>query len=187
MPSIRPDDLSPFGRLALKLDAEFRDLAADAGRMAKLDLESDAGADEGLKILARVAEHGQGLAAAMQQFAASLQEARDQAESATRLVAERAQALQARQGKQDALNERLAKVKDDVQALGATLKPGADKAAVAAELGRVREPMSALVEAARALKAEAAAGKFRRLERQADSVIDSLQASIRKIDAALRA
>jgi hypothetical protein len=78
-----------------------------------------------------------------------------------------------------------------VQAAGAGLaepfQPGAgdDKARVAARLEAVRGPMNAFIEAAKAVKAEAAAGNFKRVARQADSVIDSLQSSLRKIEQAL--
>lgn len=188
------DDLTPFGRLALKLDEEFRALGSAAERMAKVDLESDSGLDEGLKILNKVAESGQSLAAVMQQFAAAMEEARAGAESATRLVAERAQFIQKRREEQDALQEKLEKVKDEVQAVGASLAGYAqpkgipsdeDKRRIAAELEKLQAPMTRFVVAAKEIKAAAANGRFRRLERQADSVIDSLEASRRKIALAL--
>ncbi len=54
------------------------------------------------------------------------------------------------------------------------------------ELARVGGQISGVdLEAARAIKAEAAGSNFRRLERQADSMIDSLQASLRKIAQAI--
>ncbi|UPT75590.1 MAG: hypothetical protein M0D55_07925 [Elusimicrobiota bacterium] len=176
MAAIRPEDLTPFGRLALKLDAEFRDLGRAAADMDRLDVETDGGLDEGLKILSRVAASGEGLAAAMQQFGAALQEARDQAEASTRLIAGRATLIQKRSERQAELQERLTAVKDELQSVGANLagKPAeSDKARIAAELERLLEPMTKSIEAAQAIKTECAAGKFRRLERQADSVIDS--------------
>jgi hypothetical protein len=197
MPSIRPEDLSPFGRAALKLDREFAELAAVGAEMASVDVGSDGGLDEGIKLLNRAARCGQDIADSMQTFSSSLQEARDRADAAMKTVAERAQLISKRREEQDKLQEKLSKVKDEVQAAGAGLAesfkagagaPSADeKARIAAELERVRAPMSAFIEAAKAVKAEAAAGNFKRVARQADSVIDSLQASLRKIEQALAA
>jgi hypothetical protein len=191
MASIRPEELSPFGRAALKLDQEFSALARVGEELAQADLGSDGGLDEGVKLLNRAARCGQDIAESMQAFSASLQEARDKADAAMKVVAERAQLIQKRREEQERLLERLAKVKDEVQAAGAGLaepfQPGAgdDKARVAARLEAVRGPMNAFIEAAKAVKAEAAAGNFKRVARQADSVIDSLQSSLRKIEQAL--
>lgn len=127
-------------------------------------------------------------------LAQELEEAREKAEAATRLVAERARLIEERGRHQDELRGRLDAVKADVQAAGAGLaglqKPAGapsdeEKARIAAELERMLEPMARFVEAARAVKAEAARGGFRRVERQADSLIDSLEASRRKIAQAL--
>lgn len=111
MPSVRLEDLSSFGRAALALDREFSALADVGAQMSRAEIASDKGLDEALKILNRAAQHGESLAAAMQKFSSSLQEARD--------------------------------------------------------------------------KAEASASNFKRVERQADSMIDSLQASLRKIASAI--
>ncbi|MBI3299015.1 MAG: hypothetical protein HYZ75_12665 [Elusimicrobia bacterium] len=46
MPSIRLEDLSPFGRLALKLDQELSELARVGGQIARVDIGSDNGLDE---------------------------------------------------------------------------------------------------------------------------------------------
>ena len=195
MPSVRLEDLTPFGRAALALVREFTALAEVGVQMARADLVTDKGLDEGVKILNRAAQHGESLAAAMQEFSVSLQEARDKAEGATRLVAERAQEIQRRGEAEERLREKLGRLQEEVKAAGAGLS-GADvpakgpltdedKRRIAAELERFQAPMARFVEVARAIKAEAAASSFKRVERQADSMIDSLQASLRKIASAI--
>lgn len=191
MPAIRPDDLTPFGRAALKLDAEFAELARVAEALSAADVGTDGGLDEAVKLLDRAGASGRGMAEAMEAFAAALQEARDGAEAHTKAIVERAQLAQKRRQEQDSLQERLTSLKDEVKAAGATLTASSQPAAgglsaeekrrVAAELEAMLEPMGRFIEAAQTIKAEAAAGRFRRVERQADSVIDSLQASRRKI------
>ncbi|MBI3505020.1 MAG: hypothetical protein HY059_09280 [Proteobacteria bacterium] len=195
MPSVRLEDLSPFGRLALKLDQEFAELERVSAPIARADLGTDAGLDDALKILNRVAECGDGIAGAMQQFAKALQDARDKAEAATKLVADRAPLVQKRIEERNALEGKLEKIKEALQSAGAGLaaagKPAnaalseEDKRDIAAELARMQEPLARFAEAARAVKAEAARLNFKRLERQADSVIDSLEASRQKIARAL--
>jgi hypothetical protein len=60
-----------------------------------------------------------------------------------------------------------------------------NKRRIAAELERLQAPMTGFIEAIQTIKAEAAGANFRRLERQADSIVDSLQTSRRKIVQAL--
>ena len=150
--------------------------------------------DVSRKILYRAALDGESLAAAMQEFSSSLQAAREKAEAATRLVAERAQLVQRRGERQDEIQGKLARLQDEVSAAGAGLAGASgpagpltedDKRRIAAELERFQAPMARFIEVARAVKAEASAGNFKRLERQADSMIDSLQASLRKIASAI--
>lgn len=191
MSSIRLEDLTPFGRVALKLDRELSDLARAGGEISGVNLESDRGLDEGLKILNRVALCGESVAVTMQEFAVSLQEARDRAEAATKLVEERAQLIKQRRQGQDQLQEKLTRLKIEVKEAGASLAGFAppaigapseeDKRRIAAELERMRAPMAGYIEAAQAIKAEASRSNFARIERQADSMIDSLNASLRKI------
>jgi hypothetical protein len=195
MPALRPEDLSPFGRLALRLDSQFAELVRAGEQMSKVTLDSDAGLDEGIRILNKVAQYGESLAATMQDFAQALQQSRDEAEAATKLVAERAQLIKSRKETQDALEAKLERVKEEVKAAGAQLSSaqqagnGAlseeDRARIAAELQKLQAPMTRFIEAAQAIKAEAADGNFKRVERQAESMIDSLEASRRKIAQAL--
>ena len=194
MPSIRPEDLTPFGRLALRLDLEFAELSAIEEQLTRANIETDGGLDEGVKILGRAALCGQAIAEAMQGFSESLQEARDKAEAATKAIAERAQLIAGRRQEQERLRERLERLREDVKAAGAGVtasdKPAGelteeDRRRMASELERLQAPMGRFVEAAKALKAEAAGANFKRLERQADSMIDSLGASLRKIAQAI--
>jgi hypothetical protein len=195
MPSIRSEDLTPFGRLALKLDHELTELSRAGEQISKVDLESDGGMDDGIKILNRVAQYGQSVAQTMQDFSAALQQARDGAEAATKVVAERAQVIKQRRQEQDLLEEQLTRLKATVREAGASLagfaKPPEgvpseeDRKRIAAELEKVMTPMNTFIEAAQAIKARAARGKFKRLERQTDAMIDSLQASRKKISQAL--
>lgn len=194
MPSIELDELTPFGRIAVKLDQELSELARLGEQLSQADIESDKGLAEGIKLLNRAAPYGQSVVQSMQELAQRLDELRERAEAATGVVAGRAQLIQERRRLEDELQSRLQKLNEEVSAAGAALaafnQPGKvltdeDKRRVAEELGKMQAPMARFIEAGQAIKAEAARGNFRRLERQADSMIDSLKASLLKISQAL--
>ena len=193
MANIRLEDLSPFARAAVTLDREFAELVRLTAQIEAARLDSDGGLDEAVKLLNRFAERGEAIAAATQEFSAAMNAAQAGAEGAARRVGERAQAIKQARERQGALHDRLAKLQDEVAALGAELARSSQadastdegKRRLAEELSRVREPMERFIESAQAIKAEAAESNYRRLERQADSVIDSLKSSLRKIAEAL--
>ncbi|HXT00325.1 MAG TPA: hypothetical protein VN915_06595 [Elusimicrobiota bacterium] len=193
MPSIHPDSLSPFARASLALAQEFTDLSTLADQLSSTKLDSDNGLDESLKLLNRAAQTGEALAQAMQEFSTTLQEAREKAEASAKIVADRAQNIQQRRQAQGDLQEKMDRLKEEVKTLGATVasQPATialtedDKRKIAQELERLQEPMRKFIESAQAVKAEAGAKNFKRIERQADSMIDSLQASQRKIAQAI--
>lgn len=195
MPSIRSEDLTPFGRIALKLDKEFAELADVSERISRANLETDNGLDEAVKILTKAAQYGQSLAETMHAFSAALQGARDKAEADMKVVAERGQLIQQRRQRQDELEGKLNRLKAEVRTAGSSLAAPAapakgdlsedDKRRIAAQLESLQAPLAGFIEAARAIKAEAAGANFRRLERQCDAMIDSLQASRQKIAKAI--
>lgn len=195
MPSIRLEDLTPFGRAAVTLDREFAELARVGEQIARVDVESDGGLDQGVKLLNRAAQHGQSIADAMLEFSRSLQEARDASDAAMKAVSERAELIRQRRQREEELQRRLDQLKEDLTAAGAGLArsspPAAgglsdqDKRRIAAELEKLLEPMSRFIAAGRAIKDEAARSRFRRVERQADSIIDSLESSRRKLSQAI--
>jgi hypothetical protein len=185
----RQEPATPFGRAALKLDQEFRALSEVSDQLARVNLETDAGLDDSIKLLNKAAHYGQGVAGAMEEFARALQEAREKAEAATKAVAERAQLIQKRREDEDRQEKKLDALKEDVKAVGSSLiafnTPGADKKTIAQELEKVQKPLIAFIEKAQAIKADCSQRNFKRLERQAEGMIDSLQASLRKISQAI--
>src|SRR4051812_45259090 len=116
MASINPEHLSPFGRSALKLDGDFSELVRIGGQLQRLELDSDSGLEHAIKLLGQFAQHGQAIAAGIQDFSRSLQELREKSEAAAKLVSERAQAIQQRKQLREQIREKLARVEDQVKA-----------------------------------------------------------------------
>ena len=195
MPSLRLEDPSPFVRLAIKLDNELSELTRAGKEIEGVDIESDNGLDQGVKILNRVAHYGQSLAETMQEFSKSLLEAQRTAEAAARLVAERGQLIKQRNERESLLQETLSKLKEQLKTVGTGLagfartdlgEPSAeDKRQIAAALEKLQAPIDRFIEAAQKIKDEAGRSKFKRVEHQAAAIIDSLQASRRKITDAI--
>ncbi len=196
MSSIRLENLTPFGRLALKLDNDFSELSRLGSQIAKVDIESDSGLDHAIKILNLVAQHGKNIADGMQEFSKCLLEARERSEAAIQVVGERAQLVQQRRQKQDQLDQRLRQVEEEVKTVNASLagfkRQGKnelseeEKRQITADLERLQNPTLGFIESAQAIKAEAGRLKFKRVEREAQSMIDTLQATRRKINLVTR-
>src|SRR5690349_11854543 len=107
MPALRLDDLSPFGRLAVKLDEEFSALARLSGQIERLVLDSEGDLEHAVKLLNQFAEHGKNITDGIQEFSKVLREAQERSESAAKLVADRAQLIQQRKEQQRALQGKL--------------------------------------------------------------------------------
>src|SRR5579864_7887089 len=121
MPSLSLDSLSPFGRLAVKLDNDFSELARISAQLQRLEIESDGSLEHAIKLLNQFAQHGQSITDGIQEFARSLQEARERSEAAAKLVAERAQLIQQRKQEQNQVQEKLTQLEEEVKAANASL------------------------------------------------------------------
>jgi hypothetical protein len=195
MPAIHLENLSPFGRLAVKLDGDLMELVRLSGQIQRLEIETEGGLEHALTLLARFAQHGQILSAEIQDFARFLQEAQQQSESATKIVAERAQQIVQRREEHHRVREKLARVEQDVKAASENLtshrKEGKkefsedDKRELVSALSQLQGQLEKLATNAESVKSEAADLKFKNLERNAQSLLDTLQASRRRIHEAI--
>jgi chromosome segregation ATPase len=195
MPVSKLETLSPFGRLAVALDADFSQLERLSGQIQRLDIETDGGLDHALKLLNDFAERGQSIAQGIGEFAQAMQQAQARSEKAAQLVAERAEAIQARKEKQQKLNNQLAQVKQQVKivndGLASFRKPGAgelsdaDKAEIKTGLDQVQDHFGRFIADIQSLKVEAGQARFKSLERDAQALLDTLESSRRKIVKAL--
>ncbi len=185
MPSIRLEELSSFGRSALKLDRGFSELARLGEQIERLNLESDHDLDHALKLLKKFSLQGQAIAEDMQEFSRSLQEARERSEAAAGAVGERAKLLQERRTRRAELQERLLRVEQDIQAANAGLVgerrgeksvlPEENKSRVKTRFSELHQKLADFIQTAQTIKKEAAQLKFKRIQRDAQSMLDHLQ------------
>jgi chromosome segregation ATPase len=187
MPSIRMDELSPFGRLALKLDGDFSELSRLSGQLERLDLESESDLDHAVKLLSQFSQHGQEFAQDMQEFSKSLKEAHERSEAAAKSVGERAHQVQERHQRRSQLQDKLALVEHDIKTASAMLAGSRkdDKLIIKAQFEQLSQKLVGFIESGQAIKEEAVRLKFKRIEREALSMLDTLQALRRKIQSIL--
>lgn len=196
MPSIQLDSLSPFGRLAVKLDEHFMELNRLGRQIEELDLETEGGVERGMKLLNQFAEHGKHIAEGIQGFLGALQLAREQSEGATKLVADRAQLIQRRKQEQGEIRAQLSRVEQDVKAANENISKsfkkdgggklnGEERARLKAELGRLNEDLQKFLAQAQAVKDAAGKSNFKSIEHDAKKLVDALKSSCRKIDKAV--
>lgn len=196
MASLSLETLSAFGRLAVQLDGDFSEMARLNEQMERLDIDSDSGLEHAVKLLGRFAQHGQNISENMKQFATSLQEARDRAEGAAKRVAERARQIEARTLRQNQIREKLKQVEEKVKAANSHLTGfrqqsktefSDEKAQILSQLERLNSEMVRFIAETQAIKEEAGQAKFKRIERDAQAIIDTLQSARRKINSAISA
>jgi hypothetical protein len=195
MASINPDNLSPFGRLAIELDGSFVEISRLSLQIQRLDIHSDSGLDHALKLLNQFAQHGQSVAEGMKDFSKLLQDAHHKTDMAAQAVAERAQVIYQRKQQQNQLQEKLALVEKDLSSVSQNLAgfrqegkkefSEEEKQNLTAALSQLQGQLEHFVTIAQSIKDEATELKFKNMERTAQSLLDSLQASHRKIQQAI--
>ena len=191
MASIPLDSLSPFGRLAVKLDGDFSELTHISGQLQRLEIDSDSGLKRAIKLLEQFARHGQNITEGVQEFSRSLQEARERSEAAAQIIAERAQLIQQRKQQHDQVREKLTQLEQKVKAANASLAglkkhdkseySDEEKVQIRAQLERLGSHLVGFIEEAQTIKEEAGRSKFKEIQHDAQSLQEALQSSRRKL------
>jgi len=195
MPITNLGSLSPFGQLAVKLDGDFVEMDRISGQLQRMVIDSDSGLERAVKLLEQFAAHGQSIAEGIQEFSKSLQTAREKSEAAATLVAERAQEIRERKEQQHQLREKLAEVEHQVKDINIglagyrtqkNLEPSDDdKRQIVAHLERLHSQLADFVGTAQAIKQEAGRLHFKGVERETDTLLDTLQSARRKLSTVL--
>jgi len=197
MPAVSLDSLSPFGRLAVKLDGDFSELDRISRQLQRIEIDSDSGLERAVKLLEQFAAHGQSIAGGIQEFSNSLQAAREKSEAAARFVGERAQVVQERKGQQNQLRQKLGEVERKVKEINSGLAgfrktaqaapSDEDKRQITAQLERLHSQLADFIGTAQTIKQEAGRLRFKGIERETDALLDTLRSARRKLSTTLHA
>jgi hypothetical protein len=177
---------SPLVKSVLSLDAHFGDLERLSARIEEMPLKSEFDFNQARQLMTRFAESANLVSTEIVELANFLSEARLRAEENGKLVAAKAELLQARMsdeeqkmnefrvltGKVTALNE---SIKDMRKPDGQTLSDE-ERAQMAARLSEINLQIQPLIEEALVLKDVGRTSKIKILEQNADSLSQSLMA-----------
>lgn len=191
MPTLRTEDLTPFGQLAVQLDETFSELGRIGGQIERLAIDSDAGYDRAVRLMTQFAEQGRSVGEQIQAFAQALEKARTQVEQTAVCVAARSQDVQKRKALLDTLEARFGdlgmRVREVTASIGELNRSGTlGTPEVATVRGaEIDSCLGAFIDEASALRDEAREFNMRELERNAESLYGTLLSARRKLQAAV--
>lgn len=192
MSTIKPKDLSAFGEAALALDAEFAEFERLAREIERLSIGSDKGLERGRTLLVEIDSCNERMALGMQGLSRTLDEARQRSEDAAKLVCERALEIQTRHREAEAMMERFKALGEMVKQINVAVTSlknqnsadvtDEDRAVIESRMPDFNTQMGILVEEARKLMEDAREANMKDLERNADSLRQSLQSARHKLN-----
>jgi methyl-accepting chemotaxis protein len=179
--------LTEFGQSAVALDAELKRFERLGRELESLTIDSDKGMSRGRELFTELADCREQLGAKMKEMSRTLGEARERNEKAEHIIAERAQAWEARQAETERLQARFKTLGDSVHHLNDMVtefrRPigesvsATEQEKLRLQLNQTMEPLATLVEEAKNLVQEARSANMKTLERNADTLRQSLQAA----------
>jgi len=182
---------SPFAESALNLDNAFTELEQLSGQIERLELESDSGLERAKQLLGKFAECGQRIGEGVQVLAKSLEESRARAEAAANVVSARALDIQKRQDENDQMLARFGTLGESVRKISETIvqfkKPAGEKLSdeerelLTKQLPELDSQLSGLIDEAQGLRVDAHQLKLKSIERNADSLSQTLLSARRKL------
>lgn len=192
MANLTFEGLSEFGQAALTLDGEFTKFDRLAQEIERLAVTSDKGLARAETLLVEIDACRSRLGAGMQSFARILEAARERCDKAAQVVADRAVEVQARQKevesllfKFQALGEMVREITvslTDLRGASEEVETDADRASLATRLSNYQEKIESLVEQAKKLVGDAHKANMSALERNADGLRQSLQATHNRLN-----
>lgn len=184
-------NLSEFGEAALALDREFLQMERLARELERLENPNDKGLERSQTLLAEVEVSRERMAANMQVMVQALELLRQRNESAEKIIAERAAVVQERQIAGEKLLERYRLLAEMVRQITAAIIPFQrlkgdnispdDRAALASHIPQINEQLAVLVEESNKLMKDARDACMKALERNTDSLRQSLEAVRRRL------
>ena len=175
---------SPLVKSVLALDDHLAELERVGTKINSTDMTSDFDIEFVHKLMTRFAECGQGISEEIGNFSAHLQEAQSRAEAVAREVSSQAQKFQARKKEQDKKLEEFRLLGEKVRNLTASigeLRGTKDRAKLTSNLPGFQAQLSELIEGLQNLRQAARESRMKALEKNAESLVQTLQAVKKKL------
>ncbi len=185
------DNLSPLGLQAIELDTLFSEMQRLSAQIEKSPIDTESDFQLAIKLLNRFTEKAMAIEGTIGLFAQHLQKAREDSDTAVKIVSEKAQLIQQRKqdtdGLQEKLNELGIRVRDVVAALAKFNKPATEeeKSQIPIELQSVELKLTDFINEADSIKNQAHEMKCKDAFRSAESLHATLQNAKAKLGAVI--
>jgi len=173
---------SPLVKSVTALDDYLTELERVGTKINKADMASDIDIEYIQKLMSRFAECGQGISEEVTNLSTQLREAQARAEAVAQGVSKQAERLKIRKNAQDEKLEEFRilgeKVRDLNELIGGFRD---DRAKLKDNLPAVESQLGSLIEALQRLRTSAHDSRMKALEKNAESLVQSLQAARKKL------
>ena len=182
---------SPLVKSVLALDNYLTELERVGAKINSTDMTSDFDIEYIQKLMARFAECGQGIAEEVTNLSRQLQEAQTRAEAVAQRVSGQAELLNNRRKEQNAKLEEFRILGEKVSELNAAMSQfrrprghgltNEDRAQLASGIPAFEAQLAVLIEELQDLRESARNARMKALEKNAESLVQTLQAVHRKL------
>lgn len=183
---INPENLSPFAKTALSLDAEFSRFDKLSRELEHVDINSDKGLTRAQVIIPEINSCRERMAVSMQQFSQELNNSRVKCDDAEKIATSRTIEVEMRKRESDKMLQRFQSLGEMVQNVSASLAelrpdestPGSEegRAVLLRHFPEVTQKIDALIDEVKKLVEESKNTNMEWLEKNADSLRKNLQA-----------
>jgi chromosome segregation ATPase len=173
---------SPLVKSVLTLDTYLTELERVGNKINSTDMASDFDLEYIQKLMARFAECGQGISEEVTNLSTQLREAQARAEEVARGVSRQADLLKNRREEQDQKLEEFRILGEKVRELNTVISGFRDdRAKLKSSLPSVESQLGELIQALQKLRTSARDSRMRALEKNAESLAQSLEAARKKL------
>jgi chromosome segregation ATPase len=173
---------SPIVKTVLALDGYVTELERVGSKINSIDMNSDFDGEYVQKLMMRFTECGHGVATEVTNLSRELQEAQARAESVSQGVGRQAELFNVRLNEQNEKLEAFRSLGEKVRDLNTTIGRLRDNPAqLASNLPAFEAQLTSLIEECETLRQSARASRMRALEKNAESLVQTLQAVRKKL------
>ena len=173
---------SPLVKSVVALDNYLTELERVGTKINTTDMTSDFDIEYVQKLMARFTECGQGISEEVTNFSTQLREAQARAEGVAQGVSKQAELLKIRRNKQDEKLEEFRILGEKVRDLNTVIgRFRDDRAKLRSNIPAVETQLGGLIEELQKLKTSARDSRMKALEKNAESLVQSLQAARKKL------
>ena len=173
---------SPLVKSVLALDEYLAELDRIGTRINSTNMTADFDIEYIEKLMVRFAECGQGVSEEVVKLSAQLQEAQTRAQTVAQGVSSQAELLNKRRNEQNEKLEQFRLLGDKVRELNEEIRTDEGRARLAADIPGFQARLGALIEELQSLRKSAKDSRMRALERNAESLVQTLEAARQKLN-----